>query len=263
MEIYVITPIDNLPISNLGNRFFCLAQWFRRSTPYGNWYKEKVNQGRWVTLDNGVGDHDAINADKLYDTMLKLMPSEVIALDVLNDKQATIDNAIELINRMYEDDLLDSIEIMFVPQGNSMEEWLECYMWALQEPSITTIGMSKLAIPHCFLGQTDKDQNIMEARHMCFDILLENGLIQKPLHFLGAQDPREFLKYKDNPLCRSTDSCFSVLAGMKGILWDQGNFERVPTPDGYFTMPMIKDHMIAATRNINYFKELLGIEIKY
>lgn len=263
MEIYVITPIDHLPISNLGNRYFCLAQWVRRSTPYANWYKEKVDRGAWVTLDNGVGDHDSITADKLYEAMLQVMPSEVIALDVLNNKDATIFNAIELINRMYEDDLLGTIEIMFVPQGNSMEEWLDCYMWALKEPNITTIGMSKLAIPHCFLGAVNKDQNIMEARHICFDILLENDLVEKPLHFLGAQDPREFIKYKDHPLCRSTDSCFTVWAGMKGVLWDQGDFTRHPTPDGYFTMDMLKDHMINATRNINYFKELLGIKINY
>lgn len=260
MDFYVIPPNSELELMHVSkcNRYFCLAQIYHTNKEYRKFFKEQKEKGAWITLDNGAGDHDLISEDVLFECMIDLKPNEVIPPDTLFDKDKTINALDNFIKRMINNNLINEIEIFAVPQGANKEEWLECYNYMLNHPNVKTIGMSKLAIPHAFLGKVDNDQGIRESRWMCIDLLLESDLIKKPLHFLGGENPQEFIKYIElnNPLFRSTDSCFTILAGINNQDVSSSTYTRKPTPRNYFELSMDNKQIDLAIKNIQYMNEL-------
>lgn len=257
MEFYVIPPNENLELMNKGDRFFCLSQQYSKSDEYRKFFKQKVKEGAWVTLDNGAGDHDTVSKGALLDIARDLQPSELIPLDILFDGKATLENLEWTIDQTEDDPLLRDIEIFACPQGINKREWLDTYIEMLWNDRVSTIGMSKLAIPFVISGSSGGDKNIARDRNTMFQFLRSRKLIRKSLHFLGAGEPWEFEMYKDSPFCRSTDSCFSVWSGMNGIRFSDEDYERIPTPKEYFDLS-IADHMIPVIEdNINYIKNIL------
>lgn len=257
MQFYVIPPLTYLPLMEKGERIFVLAQLWIKSEKYRTFILEQKAQGKWITLDNGVGDHDFVSQDQLLEIVKALMPNEVIALDVLFDKEATIYNLERFIDMMKAHDLLDKVQIFGCPQGSTKQDWFDCYEHMLSHQDVSTIGLSKIAVPHIYKTGTN-DAGIMEARHACYQELKQLDLIKKPIHCLGAGDPREFLKYINDPLMRSTDSCFSVWSAMNDIDWHDGNFTRIPTPRDYFERDINIGQIKLAESNINFLKKVLN-----
>lgn len=259
MDICIIPPLSQLSLINQGDRVFALTQLWKRSEEYRNFLKDQKQQGKWIILDNGAGDFDTTTTqDELLEITQELMPSEVIPVDVLYNKEATIYNLQRFVELMKSRGLLGKVDIFAVPQGRDKEEWFECYHLMLMNPLVKTIGLSKITIPKIY-GYTNEDQGIMEARHALYKELKEQGLIQKPLHCLGAGDPREFLKYINEPLYRSTDSCFTVWSGMSGIEWYKGDFTRIPTPKDYFDRNITEEQQQTSLSNINFLKEVIKV----
>ena len=128
---------------------------------------------------------------------------------------------------------------------------------------ISTIGLSKIAVPYAFLGLKG-DQKILEARHMAIDVLKTLDWIKKPIHFLGMGDPCEFTYYRLAPglnkdgLLRSTDSCYSILAGMNGVDFQVRNFERIPTPHDYFESIIPHKAYSTIYNNITWMRDKLS-----
>jgi len=257
MEIYVIPPLGYLELMNLGSRYFCLAQLYRSNEEYRKFFRDLVAAGKWVTLDNGTGDHDAISQNELFELTMDLMPSEVIPLDTLFDRRETIKNTLHFINMLDRAHLKKQIEIFACPQGASFDEWIDCYKTLSNIPAVHTIGMSKLAIPWVVSGST-KDKNIARDRNAMFDYLQNNGLLKKQLHFLGAGEPWEFQHYKDSPYVRSTDSCFTILSAINNVSLQQ-DFKRIPTPRDYFQCVMTDVQIDLALENIKYFKGVCSL----
>lgn len=265
LQFAIIPPLVDLELMNQGRIIFSLGQLCLRYPKYKQFIKQKIEEKWFTILDSGVGDHnDFVDNKQLVDLTAELMPSEVIALDVLFESEKTIDSFNEFIDLMDKAQLLDKVQIMFVPQGRTKDEWVESYLYALEHPLVKTIGMSKLSIPQCFDGKWDNDQNIMQARHKCFDFLVTNDLIHKPLHFLGAGNVIEFTHYNQHPLVRSTDSCFSVLASIYGYQWKSGQTnDRVPTPKDYFTnysLPKSNQHIFVD--NVEVLSTMCGHKTK-
>ena len=255
MDCYIIPPLSRLDLMELGDRFFCLAQLYKRDENYRQFFKKKVAENEWVTLDNGTGDGEAISQDELFEIMLDLMPSEVIPLDVLFDGVETLKNTKDFIERLRREELEDRIELFACPQGNTFEEWLECYLELSKLEEVKTIGMSKLAIPWV-VSQSKGDTNIARDRNKMFDYLKENSLLKKQLHFLGAGEVEEFSHYKESPYVRSTDSCFSIWSAMNGMSFKE-NFKRIPTPRNYFDLDVTEEQIILAKENIEVLRSYL------
>ena len=256
MDFYVIPPLSSLELMNEGDRYFCLSQLYLRSEEYRNFFKQKVAEGAWVTLDNGAGDHETVTRGQVLDIARELQPSELIPLDILFDGEATLENLKWTIEQMDNDPLLKDIEIFACPQGKNLGEWALAYGSMIDNPRVTTIGMSKLAIPFVMSGSKGGDVNIATDRNKLYTMLKRNGLVTKPLHFLGAGEPWEFKMYKDDPLVRSTDSCFSVWGGMNGELFDNANYERIPTPKNYFDLDILGISIPAIMSNIEHMRNV-------
>jgi len=260
MDFCIIPPLANLSLMNQGRRIFALAQLFIRYSEYADFIMQKKQEGWFIIMDNGTGDHDLITADELLGVIDTVRPNEVIAPDILFDAAETVLQFELFVDKMEQMGLLNEVDLFFCPQGRTQDEWLATYEYALEHPLVKTIGMSKLSIPQCWDGGWDQDQNIMQARHKCYDYLLANDLIKKPLHFLGAGNVTEFQRYKHS-LARSTDSCFSVLAAIHGKNWKAYQMDRIPTPKDYFTnWSLSKDQYNIFTDNVEVLSDMCGHE---
>lgn len=258
MQFYVIPPNKHVELSNLGQRLFCLAQNYIKDESYRNFFKSQVGK-KWITLDNGAGDHDLVSSEQLIEVVKDLMPNEVIPPDYLYDKNKTLSSLFQFILIMKENNLLNKVEIMAVPQGKDKEDWLECYSEMLVNPYVNSIGMSKLAIPYAWLGVAKDDESIMNTRMDCVNLLIQQNLINKPLHFLGGSHLEEFKYYNTlcEPLIRSTDSCFSILSAIHNIDITSKDYVRPYTPKDYFQLEMTESQIHLAKINVNYLKETM------
>ncbi len=239
MDFYVISPVSNLEPMKLGDRLFVLAHLWVQFPHYRQFVLDCVMEDPdlWVTLDNSAAERALVTEDVLINICHELVPNEVIAPDVLFDKQATVQNAIQFKTRLEQEGLWPMIDIFFCPQGKTKEDWLEAYEWGIQQDWISTIGFSKIAIPSAWMSDDhfsnlrtyQDDQFIKEARHAAYDYLKERNLLLKPIHCLGQGDPTEFSHY-DHPMMRSTDSVFPVLAASHGQDFFEDHKTRTPTP---------------------------------
>lgn len=261
MDFYVISPVSNLEPMKMGDRIFVLAHLWVQYPHYRDFIYNLIDEDvdRWITLDNSAAERALVTEDVLIDIVHQLAPSEVIAPDVLFDKDATIANAIKFRDRMEAEGLLDSTDIFFCPQGKTKEDWLEAYEWALKQDWISTIGFSKIAVPQAWFTFNDQewkdDQGIKEARHMAYDYLKEKNLLLKPIHCLGQGDPTEFAYY-DHPAMRSTDSVFPVLAAAHGQDFNTDHTTRIPTPHNFLeTYDMSKIDIDLVKNNVEFLSK--------
>lgn len=234
MDTYVISPLSDLRPMELGDRIFALAHLWIQSTEYRDFILQQKNQkGKFITLDNSAAERSLVTEDVLIDICKVLMPNEVIAPDILFDKEQTIESAIAFRSRMQQEGLLDDIDIFFCPQGATKQDWIEAYKWGVQQPWIDVIGLSKIAVPNAWLdGEFKDDEGIMEARNKAYDYLVKNNLLQKPVHCLGQGSYKEFEHYT-HPNMRSTDSVYPVLAACGGIDFRIDSETRIPTPHDF------------------------------
>lgn len=257
MDFYVISPLSNLEPMRLGDRIFVLAHLWVQSEEYREFIYSLIDEDidRWITLDNSAAERALVTEDVLIQVCHELLPSEVIAPDVLFNKDETIKNAIAFKDRMEKEGLLEVTDIFFCPQGKTKEDWLEAYEWGLKQDWIQTIGFSKIAVPQAFLSDWKDDQGIKEARHMAYDYLLEKNLLLKPIHCLGQGDPTEFAYY-NHPAMRSTDSVFPVLAASQGQDFNVDHTTRIPTPHNFLeTYDMSQINMGLVESNIEFLKK--------
>jgi len=257
MDFYVISPLSNLEPMRLGDRIFVLAHLWVQSEEYRNFIHKLIEEDldRWITLDNSAAERALVTEDVLIQVVKELAPSEVIAPDVLFDKDATIANAIKFRDRMSEEHLLHTTDIFFCPQGKTKEDWLEAYEWGLNQDWIQTIGFSKIAVPQAWLPDWKDDQGIKEARHMAYDYLKERGMLLKPIHCLGQGSFLEF-QYYDHPMMRSTDSVYPILSAVNGIDFKKDTQTRIPTPHNFLeTFDMQNADMNLIKSNVEMLKK--------
>ena len=256
MDFYVISPVSNLEPMRLGDRIFVLAHLWVQFPEYRKFINNLIEEdpNTWITLDNSAAERALVTEDVLIDICHELLPSEVIAPDVLFDKDATIENAIKFRDRMESSGLLSLIDIFFCPQGKTKEDWLEAYQWGLEQDWIQTIGFSKIAIPQAWLPEWKDDQGIKEARHMAYDYLKERDMLKKPIHCLGQGDPTEFAYY-DHPAMRSTDSVYPVWAALNGQDFRVDHTTRIPTPHSLLeTYGMSGADMELIKKNVQFLR---------
>jgi queuine/archaeosine tRNA-ribosyltransferase len=241
----------------MGDRIFVLAHLWVQYPHYRDFIYSLIDDDidRWITLDNSAAERALVTEDVLIDIVHQLAPSEVIAPDVLFDKEETIKNARAFQIRMEKEGLLEATDIFFCPQGKTKEDWLEAYEWALKQDWIQTIGFSKIAVPQAWLPEWKDDQGIKEARHMAYDYLKEKGLLVKPIHCLGQGDPTEFAYY-NHPAMRSTDSVFPILAAAHGQDFEKDHTTRIPTPHNFLeSYDMSQIDMDLVKSNVEFLRQ--------
>lgn len=256
MDFYVIPPLSALELMDKGDRYFCLSQLYLRDESYRKFFKQRVAEGKWVTLDNGAGDHETVTKEQVLEIARELQPSELIPLDILFNGSETLSNLEWTIEQMQKDPSLKHIQVFACPQGKDFQEWYNVYHKMANNSNVHTIGMSKLAIPYVISGSTGGDVGIAKDRNQVYKFLKERGEITKPLHFLGAGEAWEFDLYKGDSMVRSTDSCFTVWGGMNNQRFGDEQYERIPTPKDYFDKTIDPINLEDILHNIQHMKDV-------
>jgi hypothetical protein len=256
MKFYAIPPTKHLDMMDNGDSFFGLAHLYLQHESYRKTFLEiRKRPGSFVTMDCGAAEHSLVTEDVLLDIVKELRPNEVIAPDVLFDKIQTLDNFHSFVNKMNDFGLSVHTSIFACPQGATKGEWLECYQQMVQHPNVSCVGLSKIAIPKCWNDATG-DTMIAVSRNQCVQELRDRNILIKPVHLLGMGEHTEFDYYLNNniPNIRSSDSCYTILAAIHGISFEQGNTTRIPTENAYFDLSLTAEQQELAVQNLKYLQ---------
>lgn len=258
MKFYLIPPNNHLDMMHLGDSYFGLAHHYVRDASYRQYFLDlrKNKPEAFITMDNSTAEHSLVTEDILLDIVGELKPNEVIAPDVLFDKEKTLSNFYSFLLKMEHRKFLEHTSIFACPQGKTKEEWLQCYYTMMTCPNVTCVGLSKIAVPKCWNDVTG-DKLIGKSRNECVAELLKMNFLQKPLHLLGMGEHDEFDFYLKNkiPNIRSSDSCYTVLASLYGISFEEGDTTRIPTENAYFDAELTENQKALAKKNIEYLKK--------
>jgi len=258
MKFYAIPPNKHLELMHNGDRFFALAHHYLNNSDYRKYFLtiRRYNPTSFITLDNGAAEESLVDDDLLLDVVSELRPNEVIAPDVLFDKEQTIINFDKFVKKLQNRNLDTYTNVFACPQGSTKGEWLDCYQRMVLHPLVKCIGLSKIAVPKCWNDVTG-DQMIGKSRNECVQDLKTRGILLKPLHLLGMGEHTEFDYYLQNNIqqIRSSDSCYTFLAAINGINFERGDTTRIPTTNAYFDVELTEEQQTLAKQNIEYLKK--------
>jgi hypothetical protein len=257
MDFYIIPPNRHLSLMHYGNRYFGLAHHYIQDSQYREYFLDirEENPKAFITMDCGAAEHSTVTESILLDIVAELKPDEIISPDVLFDKEQTLKNLDSFLYKMLSKDYIAHTAIFGCPQGSTKEEWLECYRIMLLNPHVSTIGLSKIAVPRCWHNAVE-DKQIALSRNQCVEELQKREWLQKPLHLLGMGEHNEFDYYFNNkvPCIRSSDSCYTVLAAINGICFEDGDVTRIPTTNEYFNTELTEEQKDLAIKNLKFLQ---------
>ena len=198
---------------------YALVHLFEDNLPYYNMFKDAVEQGRDVILDNSIFElGTAFNSDRFAYWVQQLKPTWYIVPDCWK----SCDSTIEMFNDFIKKYPALPGKRIGVAQGNTIEEVTKCYQ-AL-EPSCDMIAFNLdfasesllpvLGVPYCL--------RMSLGRRRVLGELYARGVINeaKPHHLLGCGVPQEVIWYpKAWEWLRSIDTCNPVIHGMEIIYY--------------------------------------------
>lgn len=235
VELCAITPQYDLFSACEGDRIFLQADWCRHLA--GPWLDifQQYRKDKYVIIDNQHpvdNDHSVslVNPTTLIETAYRINANEIIIPDVLHEKDATLRNAEAFIYKYHP----LPYRMMFVPQGTTFFEWVDCYNSMMQSDwcnEIDVIGVPK------WLGELR--WQALEHIDPTFEV-----------HFLGLAEGWNGLQY--HPRIRSWDTSLMYAVAQRGL-----KFTDVPSTKKY---PLEEDVVAlypVFKRNIYIAKTLL------
>jgi len=183
MKLVVDYPIKyaHLPY---GDANFCLAQLYKDNIEYRfNIRKAQVKHERPLMLDNGAWEFGkSMNVKDYIEIIEELKPEYAVIPDVYKNKELTKKMTLDFFDNYVLD---NSVKLMFVPQGEDIEQMIDCYN-EIMDGATVWINTAVVGIPK-HIGE------IMN-RITFTDILYDNANIKfKHVHFLGYWNWEELM----------------------------------------------------------------------
>lgn len=239
---------------------YALVHLFEEDEEYYKQFETMQRQGREIILDNSVFELEtAFDADKFVTWVEKLNPRWYIIPDVLENCEQTVANVKDWV-KTYKDLRSSSIGVV---QGKTKEEMIECYREI--EPLVDKVAIS---FDYSFFKTQEetyptKFHYYMTGRQKLIYELVRDDVINinKPHHLLGCGLPQEFNSYRNCKWIDSLDTSNPVVAGIKGIRYnDIQGLEDKPS-EKLFTLinyhpndNQVEDIMF----NIQSFRKIVG-----
>lgn len=252
MKIAFIPPFSLLRYTEQTNYQLCLPHLFAYGSYKVKYHKYCQDEDQFVILDNGAAEGALASIDELMKNAIKLRPDEVVIPDVLGDKQATINSAVDFYHQAVPPIEMRSLPFgfMFVVQGQTFQEVIDCAQWACEQEWVDTIG-----IPRHLLTTLDDDfarvrvANTIQGLNYC-----------KQIHFLGAngQFPQE-VSVLANPQITSQDRVRGMDTSMPfnyayhNLLLIDTNAPAANRPEHYFHSASTRFDADVVDMNVKYF----------
>jgi len=204
---------------------YALVHLFEEDKDYYNQFKQAVEKGREVILDNSIFElEEAFDAERFAYWINELKPTWYIVPDALEDTKRTMSQMAGW-NVKYSN--LPGKKIGVV-QGKTYKQIKACYEYMDKLAEVDMIAISfdysyyQESVPH-----PNKYVSWMLGRVKLLGDLLRDGIINenKPHHLLGCGVPQEFSFYREAGYdwIYSLDTSNPVVHGLKEIPYtDQG-----------------------------------------
>jgi hypothetical protein len=240
-KICVIAPATDIFSSILGDSIFVQADWC--DSLHGETLRifQMYRHNKFLIVDNQhpistkeqVGQ---VGAERLIEVATRLNADEIIIPDVVGDMTSTLRSCADFFQLHPRID--DFFDLMFVPQGDNLDEWKECLQVFLSQTNyayrVNTIGVPKW---------------LSEQRWVALSAIPRTYQV----HFLGCASG--WGEFKGDPRIRSWDTSLMYSAAQRGLslrATDRGTTFPL-NGDGYKTLSILID-------NVHYVRSLLNKE---
>jgi hypothetical protein len=221
---------------------YSLVHLFEENVDYFNKFKEAIEKGRHVILDNSVFElEEAFDSDRFLYWINKLGPAEYIIPDVLEDSYSTIQRLGEWLT-LYQPQVTSDSKTIGVVQGHDFDDLVYCYEHVA--PLVDKIAISfdySFMCPEKNYTPATRCEVFMRSRQRLIKDLLKANVIDtsKPHHLLGCYSAAEFQAYKDYTWVDTIDTSNPVIAG-----FFNRKYRRYCNGWGLNSKPMKKLHTI-------------------
>jgi len=179
MRLATIVPTKYLDRAASGNYFMALAHLVGKDEVYTEFFKSKaMEDNAYVILDNGVIEGDQRGIEEIVRKANLIGASEIILPDVFLNSSATLDSTAAALE--YVKFYAPELRVMGVPQGTTLQEWIECAEMMLTM-DIDTIGIPKVLTS--FAGRDARLTAITMLGNTCTRLLKYTDI-----HLLGCWD---------------------------------------------------------------------------
>lgn len=247
MNFCHISPTKYLDIFATGRKaHLVLAHLVEEDEKYRNWYyNEKKRTNCTIILDNSAFEMykrglPMYDSDKLIEMAARVDANYVVMSDYPGEPAKKTQ---EKANEMQSMLRVSKRGRFFCPQSKigDLDDLVESYMWAANNPDIDYIGFSILNIPNAYGVEKDNKLQRFLSRWRFCELINSRGFFvrcaenQKKLHLLGMLDgPNEIWLLKDFLKYFNTwDSSAAIWTGIHGVEFDNsptglcsGKFEK-------------------------------------
>ena len=249
-------------VQQLTDYDYALVHLFEENLDYYNKFKEAVEKGRHVILDNSVFElEEAFDSDRFLYWINKLQPAEYIIPDVLEDSYSTIQRLGEW-KTLYEAQITCNSKSIGVVQGHDFDDLVWCYQHVA--PLVDKVAISfdySFMCPEKNYTPPTRCEVFMRGRQRLIKDLLKQGVIDesKPHHLLGCFLPQEFIAYKEYDWVDTIDTSNPVVHGINGISYEPfGLRDKVKTKlIDYMDEELTAEQIHTIMNNIRKFKEFV------
>ena len=191
---------------------------------YCDYFRKRAKAGYFVLMDNGAYEKELLDNGLLAEIADYIQPSCMVAPDTLWDSQDTIKKTFDFLESVEYQKLPKKINIMAVPQGKTLAEYIESYRLFSYDPRINFIGLNfvtNFEVPGKEMSD-HKDFQQMNNRIAVVDFLEKNNLVnkEKKHHLLGLPSPLELQYHVKREWIYSNDSSCPFIHGALGIKVD-------------------------------------------
>ena len=160
-----------------------MAHLILEDNTYAQWSKERKKLGRYVILDNSAPYFEhALDDISLLKCIDLIEPNEVVLPDIINNFKETVQRHLRFMELLRTKKYL---KLMAVPQGNTLQEYIQAYKLFSSDKRIEVIGVS-YTVDNLFAHKTIPKKYI-SSREYLINILHKKGILNtnKEHHLLG------------------------------------------------------------------------------
>jgi hypothetical protein len=189
IEIIDIVPIDYLEqffLEKQPQSHMAMAHLVLENQRYCNWIHMQKRKGTRIILDNSAPYLGrAIEDDKFIQAIELINPDEIVLPDDINNFRATKKRTLDFLKKFDSKGYCT----VGVPQGNCLEEYIECYKEFSSDPRIDKIGLS-YTVKNLFDNDGVFINEALTAREYLINLLFDRKIIKTDIehHLLGFDD---------------------------------------------------------------------------
>lgn len=218
MKLATILPTAYLNMTENDDYHMALAHLVGKDMEYTKHFKELNKLTNYVILDNSVIENAQQTIESVCRKADEIGAQEIILIDKFKDMAGTLDSSFESLT--FVRTFFPHLKVMAVPQGETMDQWMECAAEML-DWNIDTLGIPKVLTS---IGGRDARLHALQLLKPIIDAHRATGK-NIDIHLLGCwESPLELTmiaqaeKQKLIPEVRGCDSAIAYVYSKAGIL---------------------------------------------